>query len=812
MEAIHPIFAFTIKTFNAIETRSYYIHINLKSVVMKTVNLVLFISTLMWIGGTLDTFAQERNKSQKTANDSIDNKRENTMMLNASSATSPRDVNIGLPAAMAGTSVNSNGLPTMYRYWPTFPFQIWRTDTSIAKSQTYDLFKNAIMTGEVGVAVNTFDNLGTDKLKGSVSASSNTYGLFNSTGNISAPLDNKGTSFSVGYYLNYDPGTLDMPFKSYYSDQAKLFKGAITRKYNNGKGKISLAYKYMTMNCVDNSNSPFYYNRDGTIDEIPGIKIGKSSFYESSGKGWFRDVYTGEDKEIDLFDGNKTTSNDLYVIGENTFGKQWKLEYHILAQHVKSGRTYIGLMGARDISDEYVYLDDNSQTNSDVEGTAYRQMYMHVVPVANKTLSGRISATKKWKNNELNIGTMIQLFNPGTYTSLTSQVYTDINTDPRIVYAPGDGSFDEHGYVKSAYNANSEYVEGKDRKYAIYAYDTWDVSPRVMLKLGARLEYQRITGLYAPNKDVYGNDLQVTARNSDNTLSTDRSLYYDINKKHLNFAFNGEFIYRMTNPFGWVGGIGVTKQASELGKYRGRYITALKPTETRYVQLGLYLNQPWVELVSKATYIKKNNTFDRQTLTLGDENITQVLYYDMETIGWTTDFLFTPFYNAGNALKKFKLHFLFTIQDPKYKNYGVEAKFSSGTVNINYSDQCVTKLSKVLMEIDPSFAFDLSKKVSGKVWLSGRYYGKQYANLSNSLYYAAHWETFGGLSINYKKFEFSSKFTNLLNQKGVTGTIGGTDLMTDEQIDALFENGNKPVFAAAYIRPFSIEFGLKYRF
>lgn len=779
---------------------------------MKTVNLLSFLLAMMLIGGTPGAFAQEANKLQKSTNDSISNKRENTMMLNASSATSPRDVNIGLPAAMAGTSVNSNGLPTMYRYWPTFPFQVWRTDASVAKFQTYDLFKNAIMTGEVGVSVNTFDNLGSDKLKGNVSVGSNTYGLFNSTGNISAPLNNKGTSFSVGYYLNYDPGTLDMPFKTYYSDQAKLFKGAITQKYNNGNGKISVAYKFMTLNCVDNSNSPFYYNKNGKIDEIPGIEIGKSSFYEKSGKGWFRDVYTGEEKEIDLFDGNKTTSSDLYIIGENILAKAWKLEYNILAQHVKSGRTNIGLMGARDISDEYVYLDDQSQVNSAIDGKAYRQMYVHVIPVANKTLSGRISATKKWRNNELNFGTMIQLFNPGTYTSLTSQVYTEINANPRIVYKSGDDAFDEHGFVKSAYNANSEYVEGKDRKYAIYAYDKWDISQRFMLKLGARLEFQRITGLYAPSKDLYGNDLEVTARNSDNTLSTDRSLYYDINKKHLNFAFNGEFVYKMTNPFGWVGGLGVTKQASELGKYRGRYIAALKPTETRYVQFGLYFNQPWVELVSKATYIKKNNTFDRQTLTLGDENLTQVLYYDMETIGWTTDFLFTPFYNAGNSLKNFQLHFLFTVQAPKYKNYGVEAKFANETVTIDYSDKSVTKMSKILMEIDPNYSFNLSKEVSARVWLSGRYYGKQYANLSNSLYYAAHWETFAGLNVKYKRFEFSSKFTNLLNQNGVTGTIGGTDLMTDEQIDALFANGNRPVYAAAYIRPFSIEFGLKYRF
>lgn len=752
-----------------------------------------------------DSLAVEAPAQEKT----------NTMMLNASSATSPRDVNIGLPAAMAGTSVNSNGLPTMYYYWPVFPFQVWRADASVAKFQTYGLFKNAIMTGEVGVSVNTFDNLGTDKLKGSVAVNSNSFGLINSTGNISAPLNNKGTSFSAGYYVNFDPGTLDMPFKKYYSDQTKLFKGALTQKYNKGRGKISIAYKFMMVNRLGDSNSPFYYKQNGKIEEIPGIKIGKSSFYERTGKAWFKDVDTGEHTEIDLFDGNRTTSNDLYVIGENKLDKNWKLEYNLLASHVKSGRTYLALTGSQNVEGKgYVYYDDDSEITGPASNYVYRQMYLHVKPTSNKTLSGRFSATKKWRSNELNFGTMIQLFNPGTYKSMTSQMYTDINADPRMVYIPGSSTFDERGYVKTAYNTSAEYVEGKDRKYAVYAYDSWDISNRFNLKLGARLEHHAVTGHYAPSKDLDGTDLAESARNSDGTLSDDRSKYVRINEKNLNYAFNGEFVYKMTNPFGLVGGVGITKQASTLDKYRGRYIVALKPTETTYAQFGFYLNQPFVELVSKATYIKKNNTFDRQTLTSpdGDENIIQVLYYDMETIGWTTDFLFKPFYFAGNSLKNFQLHFLFTVQAPKYKNYGVNAQFASGAVSIDYSDKSVTKLSKVLMEIDPSYSFNLSKEVSGRVWLSGRYYGKQYANLSNSLYYAAHWETFGGCNVRYKNIEFSTKLTNLLNQKGVTGTIGGTDLYTQEQVDALFANGNMPIYAASYIRPFTVEFGLKYKF
>lgn len=753
-----------------------------------------------------------------TPSDSIAKQENNTMMLNASNSNGPREVNIGLPGNVAGTSVNSNGVPAMYFFWPVFPTHVWRLDASTERFQTYDLFKNAIMTGEVGVAVNTYDNLGTDVVKGSASFNTNSYGLINSTGNVSGAINKKGLLFNAGYYVDYDPGTLDVPFKKYYSDEAHLFKFALTQKYNEGKSHVSVLYKFMTRKGLNDSNSPFYYKKDGTIDEIPGIGIGKASFYERSGKAWVKDLFTGNMKQVDLFDNNKTTSNDLYVIGVNDFGNNLKLNYNIKLSEVKANKSYSGLLGSFELTDDYTYFDNGGTINSPVKKYGYRQAYDVTPDMTIKTLSSRINLTKKWAKNELELGTMIQLYNPGTYYNMKSQFYTDINKNPEIVYIKGDNNFDQaNGYLASTYNSGTEYYRGKERKYALYGYDNWDITSKFNLKLGGRLEYQTVKGYYAPRFDEEGNPLSQTARNTDGTFSLDKSLYRQIDKEHLNFAFNGEFVYKMLKPFGFVGGLGITRESPHLEKYGGEYLTNPKQTNTSYAQAGFYLNMPFVELVSKATYIKKNNNLDRTMLVFDENNfyetINKVLYYDMETIGWTTDFLFTPFYNVDNSLSNFKLHFLFTIQDPKYKNYDVNAEFSNGAVkSINYSDKNITTVSKFLLEIDPSYSFKIARKVDANIWLSGRYYSKQYANLSNSLYYAAHWETFGGFNLKYNNFEFSTKFTNLLNQKGVNGRIGGTDLYSQKDIDNLFANGNRPIYAASYIRPFTAEFGINYKF
>lgn len=781
---------------------------------IKKLIIILLPLALAWVADT-NVFAQRKKKMQQALTDSISVSGENTIMLNAanSNSTGPREVNIGLPGGVTGTSVNENGLPVNYFNWPMWPIYVWRLDDMTNRFETYDIYKNAIKTGEVGVAVSTHDNMGTDMLMGNVTLKSNHFGLLHSTGNISGPLNKNGLQFSAGYYLNYDPGTLDMPFKEYYSDQTKMFKGALTQKYR--KGKISLMYKYIDRHSLSSGGMPFYYNKDGTIDEIPGIKIGKHSFYEKTGKVFLKDIYTGEVSEKDIFDSNFSKVHELYVLGENKFGKGWTLNYAAKGNHSVMSMFYGANLGPAGSTDGYVYRDNPA---TEVYGDQkYLRMYTITPEMTLKTLSAFANMNKKTVNNELDLGVQLQLYNPGTYSCMNSMFYTNIQHDPQIIYDPNNAAFDEHGTL--LYNGSVEYYSGKERKYSMYVYDNWDISKKLNVKLGARLEMQTVNGFYAPQYAADGSELAVTARKPDGTFSTNRSDYMAIDEKKLNFVFNGEFVYKLINPFGFVGGIGVTREAPHLESYGGKYVTNPKPTVTSYAQLGFYYNNPFVELVSKATYIKKKNNLRRDTFTHDlDDGTTEtaniVMYYGLETIGWTTDFLFTPFYFANNSSKSFKLHFLFTLQAPKYNNYEINPQFASGyAASYNYNDKTITSVSKMLMEIDPSYTMKLGKETQGRIWLSGRYYGKQYANLPNTLYYAAHWETFGGISVKYKNLEFLANFTNLLNQKGITGTIGGTDLKTQEEIDAMFENGNRPIYASsAYIRPFTAEFGFKYKF
>jgi len=96
-----------------------------------------------------------------------------------------------------------------------------------------------------------------------------------------------------------------------------------------------------------------------------------------------------------------------------------------------------------------------------------------------------------------------------------------------------------------------------------------------------------------------------------------------------------------------------------------------------------------------------------------------------------------------------------------------------------------------------------------EIWGSARYFSKTYANLTNSLNFKGRWETFAGVNYSLnKQLEFSGTVINLLNQRGAQGTIMGADLYTDEQA----ANMEGRILSGNYIRPFTVEFGMKYTF
>ena len=83
--------------------------------------------------------------------------------------------------------------------------------------------------------------------------------------------------------------------------------------------------------------------------------------------------------------------------------------------------------------------------------------------------------------------------------------------------------------------------------------------------------------------------------------------------------------------------------------------------------------------------------------------------------------------------------------------------------------------------------------------LNFRYFGKQYINKTNTLFFNGWWESFGGVSYKLNKnVDLAVNVVNLFNQTGAKGEIGSADLVTD------ITPYKNYVMTGSYIRPFEV--------
>ena len=722
----------------------------------------------------INASAQEAATKDSASVAKADQSGDRNVMLNAASANSgPRNVNIGLPASVGGTTVLENDLPVVYFFWPEMPNKAWRMDAMTNGMKLLDLGQTAINIGDVGFSVGTYDNLGTDKLQGNVSLNSNHFGLLKGTGNISGSIKG-GFKYSVGAFANYDPGTYSVSknnIDQYFDDQMQLYKIALSKDYkigSSGSGSFSVLYKYAdSKSMTAGQYAPYIYHLDGSVSELDGFKIGRDS-YIASQKFTVRDASTGAIAERDALKDYGSRSHTIDLIGKNQFDNGLNFNYIIRLHSAKSG-LYLPIMtGIR----EEAYVDENGNSKT---GNLDNVMVLASKETPIRAATSLFEVGKKSGRHEWKIGLNQWLYDIDEFTTEGVIYKQTVQANPRRI----SGS--------EAYGI-AEYHNGTENKTALFVSDRWDVSNVITLNAGMRLEYQSLRGDYINNNDVVAGIPY---------LSNKRT---DIEKDWFNKAFMVGGIYKITKNFGLLGEVTYNEQAGHLESYSAGNEPNLKKSKIPGGSFGVFYNHRLFSLVSKATYIQRDEYRSTVNFTSASGAVARpTVSYDIQTFGWTTDIEATPF-------RSFNLHVLFTIQAPKYKNYSGSVHFSSTGESTSYSfnDNTVKGVSKVLIEIDPSYQWR-----NLRVWASARYFSKEYANLTNSLYFKGRWETFAGVDYKINKnIEVSVSAVNLLNQRGAQGSISGADLFTDAEA----KNMERAVLSGTYIRPFTVEFGLKCRF
>lgn len=725
---------------------------------------------------TLPVHADTLLKAYAAVEDSTNTEgNDHGVMLNAKDATEPRQVEIGLP--MSYTAVSVDGVPAVYYYWPNTTSNHWRGEQLLAGQGLQNISTTAIKFGEIGYGVDSYMERGGEKFKGKVKYQTNTYGAQNFDMNLSGKLAKK-TYFTLSTYQNFDPGSMDLKFTNYI-DRAQFYTAGLTRLFNNDRGRFSVFYKYNVTHPLTTlaNYAPFTYDGDGKVSELKGFRMGRDSYLPVDGTMQYRDVKTGELVTNNLYDIIKTRTHEATALLDYDFGNNLTLAVKAKFSHSKGHSGDQLTMGFYEDADA-TYADNGNAFH----GTIQRRL-SQINAFCVKDAMFIAELQKKTANHNWAFG-INELYSNIDYARSTTQYYHEVAPNPRkLVY---------NGKEYANLNGSSEYDKGFENKLAAYVNDTWRVSRNFRMGYGARLELFNIGVDYIG--DGRFSDFYIGANYSDADGNSKTVGTTHHTNTGLNYVVSVSPTYNITSNFGLTGEINFLQQYRHLEAYSGKTLPYYNHRPFILGRAGIFYNSSFVNLVSAFTYARRTNDYSRLTVMSDNPNEDPVMVgasSGIETMGWTTDAMFTPF-------KGFKFHAMLTLQSPKYTGY----KFEAFNKTYDFSDKTVTKQSKMIIELDPNYTYDRFN-----IWASFRYYSKQYANVGNSVYFNGRWETFAGASYKANKMlTFNVNVVNFLNQRGAQGTIPGSELITDGSQYA------GTIMAGNYIRPFTVEFGAKLNF
>lgn len=762
-------------------------------------------STRFGLVALMSLFASTCVQAQTNKSDNEGSSKEEgnrNVMLNASSANGPREIQIGLPSA--DVNVLENGLPVTYATNPHSVNSNWRSDASLSHVGLLKISETAITTGNIGYAVNSFTQLGQEGFHGKLDYKSNHFGLQEFSLNLTGSIG-KGWYYSANMYQDFDPGTFKIKLTP-YQDRTQIYKAALTKLYDKGRGEFTAIYHYSNSHPVytfATQSAPFIYVGDGSVKEYGDFKLGTTSYLPTDNNIVYRDMRTGQLKQTTLYDASENRSSEVTLM--NTYRWDNGLTWKIIGRYdnAHGAVVYQTPMSLIKVSgnNAYNYVTrgiDGQLTPYTGDYVQTRMSCLNSGDIDELMFTSELS--KKFKTSTLRIGVNEWYYNID-YTSNTTMYDQSVPSDGSYAVRLYDAN--KHNNYFYDFNKNaSEYYKGHENKLALYITHDWDITPNLNVYYGGRIEWQALNGENAAVKNANGEyvgrfaDYHLGATAPDgSTVIKPTSLDYN----WLNYDLTAAVTYKLTKSFGFTGDFTYIVQHPRLENFAPATLPNTDKISVPLGRAGIYYNNSWLSLTSLFSYISKTNNNSTLNLQHNEEIMAAPLTYDIQTLGWTTDIVAHPF-------KGFDFHFLFTYQKPTYKKYETSVRFSDGYEgSINATGNIVAEIPQVLIEIDPSYM--ITKDI--KIWTSFRYFSKTYANINEAYYFNGHWETFGGVNwqVN-KKLSLGCSVVNFLNQTGAKGSIAGAELITKDE--AKQYDGH--LMTGSYLRPFTVEFTASLRF
>ena len=716
-----------------------------------------------------------------------DSKKENGdrgVMLNAEAASVPRDISIGLPTSDGGASICEDGIKHSYSF--VKGRYHWAGGNAYESSKLRSLAESIIKTGDIGIVLESTTKTGGDKFEGAFSYKTSTFGQINFDAAISGPIRN-GWYYSLGAFVNMDPTSVNATNRMFV-DNRQIVKASLTKRTSNAIFNVFYKFSRSKDSLGGYAEAPFVYNGDGSITALPGYKIGTSCYFPSNDHITYKDLWSGEMKTGNLGNMDDRQVHDIILKGQYTLDSGWLFKGTLHGCYAPKNNWVKSVLSGIDASENGTLKNGKAVTLAD--GTPYsgniQNRVVSIVDAKSLDVTALLEVGKKWQKHELDLGFELATINQYERTSATKMAHT-VTADPVRLYMDGQETW--------GHNMNSQYVEGSRKTATLYGFHHWNVTPRFFVKTGVRIRAlsqscdgaanigddksnSKTDGYYLNNGVAKVTNITLNRVEGSGTL-------YATYKLADGLFLMGEGFYSLTNKV--------------MSYFKTTKAPGLDAIGNAMGRGGLTYQNKWLDATAMVSYITCWNCAATVSVTEQINGVSETLdhtaQYGMGNLGFNFD---------GNMhWDGFNLHLMCTVQDPKYKNYDNTFVFSDGsTKTISYNGKYATGISRVELEIDPSFKYK-----DWRFWLSARYFSRQYASRTNLAYFNGRWETFGGVDWTIMKgLKVSVNVVNWLFQTGPKGSIDAVDTISDPSaLEGILMSGK-------YMRPFEVNLGISYRF
>ena len=729
--------------------------------------LVIMLAALTATGQQVDSVKIEKQGSN--------------MMLNAESATVPREINIGLPAGSNGATAFIDGANGSYAL-PN-AYQHWVGSNGFVSAGSVPLMETVIRLGNIGIMVKSNTRLGTEQTKGIFTAGTSTNGLIRFDGSLTGPLSKaKGWYYSLGAFVNYDPTNVNTPSRKFV-EQMQMYQASLSKRWTDSS--IDFIYRLSHCNTTKNTgytDAPFIYNGDGSIGSLNGFRIGKDCYFPADDAVKYMDLQTGQMRSAYMNELDNQYFHDFTIKARHAHASGWNFDavlhtcFYQPSTNIQT--TLAGLV-----------TPDRTAGMTLSDGSSYDGMVQKRLALVNQSSSIEtellLRAERVIDNHKISTGLSMLYLNQMRASSTFNFAHTATADPERILYK-GEGTW--------GLNSGARYHDGWKVQAFVYAIHDWQATDRFMMRTGVLIKPLRQTVNAACLIDGDDRNKRV---NGFNLADKNLCELQELNFTKLDWAVSEHMDFRIVDRLFFMAEGFYNVKAKGINEYRSYRLPSAKPSITALGRAGLTYDNKWMDIAALFSFIRtwNNSTVISVVDPVGGDTIPWTAEYGISTPGITLD---------GNVhFGGFNMHALFTWQDPRYKNYDNEFKWDDGTsTKIAYTDKYVTGISQCMLELDPSYSW---KKV--KVWASVRYYSRQYVSRTNLAYFNGHWETFAGVKWDIGKgIDLAVNIVNPLFDKGAKGSIDAVDTIDDPSLLQ-----GLPV-AGTYIRPFTVDMMVTYKF